>query len=154
MMAEPARPEPVAPRAIQFEGDLTQMTEMGIARATLQLRYLKFGKEVETNIPITVSKGQSLIEKTIYTDKDTRGYVYRLILTPKTGEKFVLPWESKINDDYVYAVIPDELRDKESEIFKTAVELGKTILAPKDGEVNKVASVLDGFKEIFDTIKK
>ena len=145
---------PVSPRAIQFEGDLAQMQEMGIPRATLQLRYLKFGKEVETNVPITVSKGQPLIEKTIYTDKDTRGYVYRLILTPKTGEKLVLPWTSKINDDYVYAVIPEELQDKESEIFKTAIEMGKTILtAPKDGEVSKVTSILDGFKEIFDTIK-
>lgn len=144
---------PVSPRTIQFEGDLTQMQEMGIPRATLQVRYQKFGKEVETNIPLTVSKGQSLIEKTIYTDKDTRGYVYRLILTPKTGEKCVLPWEAKINDDYVFAVIPDALRDKESEIFKQAVELGKTILSPKDGEVNKVDKVLDGFKEIFDTVK-
>ena len=145
---------PVVPRTIQFEGDLTQLQEMGIPRATLQLRYQKFGKEVETNIPLTVSKGLGLIEKTIYTDKDTRGYVYRLILTPKTGEKCVLPWEAKINDDYVFAVIPDQLRDKDSEIFKQAGELGKTILAPKDGEVNKVDKVLDGFKEIFDTVKK
>ena len=144
---------PVSPRAIQFEGDLSQMTEMGIPRATLQLRYLKFGKEVETNVPLTVSKGQPLIEKTIYTDKDTRGYVYRLILTPKTGDKLVLPWQANINDDYVFATIPDELRDKESELFKSAIELGKTILAPKDGEVNKAASILDSFKEIFATIK-
>jgi len=145
---------PVAPRTIQFEGDLAQMQEMGIPRATLQLRYMKFGKEVETNIPITVSKGQALIEKTIYTDKETQGYVYRLILTPKTGDKLVLPWEAKINDDYVYAVIPDELRDRESELFKAAVDLGKTILAPKDAEVNKVDSILDNFKEIFATIKR
>jgi hypothetical protein len=115
---------------------------------------MKFGKEVETNIPITVSKGLGLIEKTIYTDKDTRGYVYRLILTPKTGEKLVLNWEAKINDDYVYAVIPEALKDRESELFKATVDLGKTILAPKDGEVKKVDSILDSFKEIFATIKK
>jgi hypothetical protein len=145
---------PVAPRTVQFEGDLAQMQEMGIARATLQLRYMKFGQEVETNIPITVSKGQGLIEKTIYTDKDTRGYIYRLILTPKSGDKLVLGWESKINDDYVYAVIPDELKDRESALFKAAVDLGKTILAPKDGEISKVDSILDNFKEIFATIKK
>lgn len=145
---------PVAPRTIQFEGDLAQMQEMGIPRATLQLRYMKFGKEVETNIPITVSKGQALIEKTIYTDKETQGYVYRLILTPKTGDKLVLPWEAKINDDYVYAVIPEELRDRESELFKAAVDLGKTILAPKDAEVSKTNAILDNFKEIFATIKR
>lgn len=144
---------PVAPRAIQFEGDLTDLQEKGITRATLQMRYQKFGKEVETNIPLTVSKGQPLIEKTIYTDRDTRGYVYRLILTHKTDGKLVLPWEAKINDDYVYAVIPEELQDKESDVFKAAVELGKTILSPKDGEVNKTAAILDGFKDIFSTIK-
>ncbi|HEY4654319.1 MAG TPA: hypothetical protein VIH22_07385 [Cyclobacteriaceae bacterium] len=144
---------PVAPRTILFEGDLTELQEMGIPRATLQLRYQKFGKEVETNIPLTVSKGQPLIEKVIYTDKDTRGYVYRLILTHKTEGKLVLPWEAKINDDYVYATIPSDLNDKESDIFKTAVEMGKAILAPKDGEVNKVDAILDGFGEIFSTIK-
>lgn len=144
---------PVAPRTILFEGDLAELQEMGIPRATLQLRYQKFGKEVETNIPLTVSKGQPLIEKVIYTDKDTRGYVYRLILTHKTEGKLVLPWEAKINDDYVYATIPEDLKDKDSDIFKTAVELGKTILAPKDGEVDKMGAILDGFSEIFSTIK-
>lgn len=144
---------PVAPRTVLFEGDLEELKEMGIPRATLQLRYQKFGKEVETNIPLTVSKGQPLMEKVIYTDKDTRGYVYRLILTHKTEGKLVLPWESKINDDYVYATIPEELNDKESDIFKTAIELGKTILSPKDGDVNKTDAILDGFGEIFSTIK-
>jgi hypothetical protein len=143
---------PVAPRTIMFEGDLAAMQEMGIPRATLQVRYMKFGKEVETNIPITVSKQLPLVEQTIYTDKDTRGYVSRLILTHKTEGKLVLPWESKINDDYVYAMIPDELQDKESELFKKAVELGKVIVAPKDGEVNKTEEILDGFKEIFDVV--
>lgn len=144
---------PVAPRNIMFEGDIAAMKEMGIPRATLQVRYQKFGQEVETNIPITVSKGVPLVEKTIYTDKDTRGYVYRLILTPTTGEKLVMPWESKINDDYVYAALPEQLKDRESELFKQAVELGKTILSPKDGEVSKTNAILDSFKEIFDTIK-
>lgn len=144
---------PVSPRTVLFEGDLTELQEMGIPRATLQLRYQKFGKEVETNIPLTVSKGLPLVEKTIYTDKETRGYVYRLILTHKTAGKLVLPWESKINDDYVYATIPEELNDKESTIFKTAVEMGKALLAPKDGEVNKVDAILDGFGEIFSSIK-
>ena len=142
---------PVAPRAIQFEGDLSELQEMGIPRATLQLRYMKFGKEVETNIPLTVSKGMPLMEKTIYTDRDTRGYVSRLILTHKTEGKMVLPWESKINDDYVYAVIPEELKDKESQIFKAAVEMGK-VLTSEDGEVDKEDAVIEGFTEIFETV--
>jgi hypothetical protein len=143
---------PVTPRTILFEGDLTELTEMEIPRATLQLRYQKFGKEVETNIPLTVSKGEALVEQTIYTDKDTRGYVSRLILTHKRQGKLVLPWESNINDDYVFAVIPEELNDPTSDVFETAVALGKAIAAPKDGEVNKTDQILDKFKELFESI--
>jgi hypothetical protein len=143
---------PVTPRTILFEGDLAELEEMEIPRATLQLRYQKFGKEVETNIPLTVSKGEALVEKTIYTDKDTRGYVSRLILTHKRQGKLVLPWESNINDDYVFAVIPEELNDPTSAVFETAVALGKVIAAPKDGEVNKTDQILDKFKELFESI--
>lgn len=144
---------PVTPRTILFEGDLAELTEMQIPRATLQVRYQKFGKEVETNIPLTVSKGESLIEKTIYTDKETRGYVSRLILTHKTEGKLVLPWEQNINDDYVYAVIPKEIKDPTSDVFETALALGKAIAAPKDGEVDKTEAILDKFKELFESIQ-
>lgn len=143
---------PVTPRTILFEGDLAELTEMEIPRATLQIRYQKFGQEVETNIPLTVSKGESLIEKTIYTDKDTRGYISRLILTHKREGKLVLPWEQNINDDYVFAVIPEDLKDPTSDIFNAALALGKEIAAPKDGEVSKTDAILDKFKEIFETI--
>ncbi len=144
---------PVAPRTVMFEGDLAEMADRGYVRGTLQLRYQKFGKEHETNIPLTVSQGQPLNEKVIYTDKDTRGYVYRLILTHKRNGKLVLPWQSKINDDYVYAVIPTELDDKLSDIFKEALDLGKEILSPKEGEVKDTDAILDQFKEIFDIIR-
>lgn len=144
---------PVTPRTVLFEGDLAEMADRGYVRATLQLRYQKFGKEHESNIPLTVSAGQPLVQKTIYTDKDTRGYVYRLILTHKRNGKLVLPWESKINDDYVYAIIPQKLDDKLSDIFKEALDLGKEIIAPKDGEVSDTDAILDQFKEIFDIIR-
>lgn len=144
---------PVAPRTILFEGDLEEMAERGYVRGTLQVRYQKFGKEHETNIPLTVSKGQPLIEKTIYTDKDTRGYVYRLILTHKRNGKLVLDWESKINDDYVYAIIPQDLDDTLSDAFKAALDLGKEIISPKEGAVADTDKILDQFKEIFDIIR-
>ena len=148
---------PVSPRNIMFEGDLNELKEMDIPRATLQVRYQKFGREVETNIPLTVSQGIPLVEKTIYTDKDTRGYVYRLILTHKRAGKLVLPWESKINDDYVYAIIPEELRDEESSVFQTALQTAREMMAPttqQEGEVAQGQTVLEGFAEIFDVIKK
>ena len=143
---------PITPRTIQFEADLDQLKEMGIRRATLQVRYRKFGEEMETNIPITVSQGTPLVEKMIFTDRDTRGYVYRLVMTHETEGKLALEWDSKINDDYVFATVPDQLRDKTSELFKKAIDMGK-IVTSKEGKVEKTESVLDKFKDVINIIK-
>lgn len=134
---------PVLPRAVELEADIDELAENDIVRVTAAIRYYKFGKEVETNIPLTVSKQEPLIEETFFTDRDTQGYAYRLIFTHKTEGKLALPWETKINDDYIYASIPEELRDSESELFKEAKETGKNILeSAKD-------KVLDKFKDIL-----
>ncbi len=145
---------PISPRTVEFEGDLEQMKEMGIRRATLQLRYQKYGKEFQTNIPMTVSKGQALVEQTIFTDRDTRGYAYRLVLTHEKEGKLVLPWEQKINDDYVFALIPDELNNKSSDIFQKAVEMARDISVSKEGEISVGDNILDRFKEIFEIISE
>lgn len=134
---------PVSPRLIELEGDIDELKDNNITRVTAAIRYYKFGKEVETNIPLTVSKEEPLVHETIFTDKDTKGYAYRLIFTHKTEGKLVLNWETKINDDYIYASIPEEFKDKESEIFKEAKEAGKDIVkTTKD-------KILDKFKDLI-----
>jgi hypothetical protein len=134
---------PIKPRMIEFEADLDELKENGIVRATLQLRYYKFGKEVETNIPMTVSKGEPLIEETIFTDANTNGYVYRLILTHKEQGKLAFDWKSKINDNYVYASLPDGLKDLKSDLINDAKEAGKNILdVTKDKVLNKFSEIL------------
>lgn len=134
---------PILPRTVELEADIDELKESDIVRVTAAIRYYKFGKEVETNIPLTVSKQEPLIEETFFTDRDTQGYAYRLIFTHKTEGKLVLPWETKINDDYIYASIPEEFQDNESELFKEAKEAGKEIL---DSVKDKV---LDKFKDII-----
>ena len=143
---------PVTPREIEFECDLDQLKELGVRRATLQVRYQKYGQEMETNIPITVSAGNPLVKKTIYTDRETRGYVYRLVMTHETEGKLALEWDSKINDDYVYATVPDELRDKTSELFKKAIDMGKTVIST-EGKIEKTSSILDKFKDVLDIVR-
>ena len=113
---------PIKPRTIEFEADLAEMKEIGITRATLQLRYMKYGKEVETNIPLTVSKNEPLVSKRIFTDAETPGYAYRLVLNHKEKGKLALDWDAKVNDDYVYAVIPDKLKNNDNEIDGVPVE--------------------------------
>ena len=129
-----------------MEADIDQLQGSDISRVTAQIRYKRFGEEVESNIHISAAKGEPLTEKKIFLDKDTNGYVYRLIINHKKEKKLVLPWEPMINDNYIYANIPDELveLDTESEVFKIAKETGKD-LVKKAGE-----KVLDKFEELFN----
>jgi hypothetical protein len=146
---------PVTPRTIQFEADLDQLKSLGFRRATLQVRYKKFGQETETNIPITVSQGTPLVEQMIFTDRDTRGYVYRLVLTHETEGKLAMDWDAKINDDYVFATIPKGMEDKESDLFKFAKQLGEALgTPPADGKVAQSDSILDKFKDVIEIITK
>ena len=145
---------PVTPRTIEFEGDIAQLKEMNIARATLQVRYKKFGQEVESEIPLTVSQNEPLVRKTFLIDRNTQGYAYRMVFTHKTEGKLAFDWNSKINDGYVFASIPEEFKDKGSAIFKKAMEAGKMISAGSESEkkVTKGAEVLDRFKDILKVI--
>ncbi len=145
---------PIVPRTIEFESDLEELKSMGIVRATLLLRYYKFGEEVETNIPLTVSKGEPLIEKMIFTDRNTQGYAYQLIFTHKEKGKMALGWDDKINDDYVYASIPQELKDDDPDYIDKIIKAGEAILKPSaDGKVSKVAGILEKFKDVIGVVK-
>ncbi|MCC6282394.1 MAG: hypothetical protein IT262_17455, partial [Saprospiraceae bacterium] len=141
---------PIAPRSIQFEANLEELKEMGFTRATLQLRYFKFGKEVETNIPLTVSKGEALIEQTIFTDKDTRGYAYRVIMHHKEKGKIALDWQSKSDDDYVYVTIPKGIKDNDADIWAKVKKAAGEIVEPAaDGTVKMEQQILDKFLSVI-----
>lgn len=143
---------PVRPRVIEMEGNLDDLKNAGITRATLQMRYMKLGKEVESNIPLTVSKNENLVKSTIFTDPDTRGYAYRLVFNHKEEGKLATAWDAKINDDYVYINIPEEFKDKTSEIFRKAIEIGKEVTESPNGEVAGVSEVLDKFKDVLGIV--
>ncbi|MGQ0738321.1 MAG: hypothetical protein ACT4OJ_04610 [Bacteroidota bacterium] len=152
MEAVTLRP-PVSPRLIEFEADLEKLKSTGISRITLQVRYKKYNEEIEENINVSPTQGQALAGKMLFMDRDTRGYVYRLIFNHITEGKLALPWSVKINDNYVYAVIPDELNNKTSALFINAAETAKTIVpAGADGKV-MTDKVLDQFKEVLNAPK-
>ncbi|MDI9583991.1 MAG: hypothetical protein QM473_07230 [Acidobacteriota bacterium] len=129
---------PVKPRTIEFEGDLDEMKASGITRATAQVRYFKFGQETEENIHLSPAQGQPLVSRQIFMDRDSRGYVCRLILNHKTEGKLVLPWGAKVGDDYIYAAIPEDLM--QTAVYK---EAGKQL------EQTATEKVLDRFKELI-----
>jgi hypothetical protein len=129
---------PVVPRTIEMEGDLEDMKGSDITRATAQIRYFKFGEEVEDNIHVSPAAGEPLVERKLFMDRDTRGYAYRLILNHKTKGKLVLPWQAKINDNYVYATIPEDLLEEPAYV-EAAKELEKTA----------TEKVLEEFRELI-----
>ena len=140
---------PVRPEEIHFEADLEELKNLDIRNATLQLRYKKFDREVETNFNISLSAEQPGVKKTIFLDKDTEGYVYRLVFTHKHKGVLAMPWQPRINTNYLFAVVPEELRQKDESFIEKAIEAGKTIVsASRDGEVKEEARVLDRFKDI------
>lgn len=149
---------PVTPRLIELEGDIDELKDNNITRVTAVLRYYKFGEEVETNIPLTVSKEEPLIPETIFTDRNTRGYAYRLVFNHKTEGKLALDWVSKVNDDYIYATIPENFDDIESNIFQEAKKAGEEIVQKAGGEIVRKAKgkvidkVLDKFSELIGKI--
>lgn len=141
---------PVSPRTIQFEGNLEELKAAGFTRATLQVRYYKFGREVETNIPLTISKNESLIEQTIFTDKDTRGYAYRIILNHKDKGKIAFNFDPKINDDYVYINIPKEIKEENLDFWDKVRKAADSIIPPNtDGTVRPEHQILDKFLDVI-----
>ena len=149
---------PIMVHKIEFEADPEKLKEFGISRAIMQVRYSKFGEEVEENISLSTAKNEPIVSKTIFIDKDVRGYAYRLIFYHTSEGQLALPWSPKVNgsssESYEYAVIPDQLKDKGSEIFKKAIDAAKTIITPgPDGKVT-ADKVLDSFKDILGAIKK
>jgi hypothetical protein len=144
---------PVTPRNIEFEADLDKLKSIGVTRVTLQIRYRKFGQEMEENLNISPAAGQALVSKMVFMDRDTRGYAYRLVFNHQTEGKLALPWSAQLSDNYVYAVVPAELADKTSEVFVKAAEAGKAVVAAgNDGKVTG-DKVLDQFKDILNVPK-
>ena len=149
---------PVKPRTVKFETDLDDLKELGIKNVTMQLRYKKFGNEVETIMNIPVSGGVASTEKIIYMDRNTQGYAYRLVFTHKESGPLATEWDAKINTDYIYAIIPKALRAKDPTILEKMIEAGKIITQTDGtGAVSKEQKVLDKFKkaiEVFEDKKK
>lgn len=135
---------PVRPRVIEVESDLDELEASDISRATIQIHYPRFGKEVEQNIHISPAQGEALVSQRIFTDKDAEGYIYRVIFNHKRDGKLALPWTARVSDDYIYVNIPEELLVEEENEFKTlAKEAAKTIATSASEKV------LDKFEELL-----
>jgi len=142
---------PIKMYTVEFESDLNRMNEYDIARSTMQIRYRRLGEEYQANIPVSPSRGQSLAFRTIFMDADMRGFAYRIVYDHKSEGKLATEWEARLGAiDYLYAPIPEAFRDKNSEVFKHAKQLGQVLTPTESREGKVVDKVLDIFKELFN----
>lgn len=133
---------PVVGRTIEVEADLDALKASGITRVTVQLHYRRFGEETEENIQISPLKGEPLVAKKIFLDREAKGYAYRLILHHQPEGRLALPWSAQVGDDYIYAAIPEDLLVR-AELKDAAKEAAKTLAtSAKD-------KVLDQFKDLL-----
>jgi hypothetical protein len=142
---------PVAPVPMRFEADLEDLKTLDIRNVTLQLRYFKFGKEVESNLNLNTSTGIGFLEKNLYMDRNTQGYAYRLVFYHKTKGALATEWDARINTGYMYAVIPEPLRNNTQEFISKMIDLGKEIVPGQDGKEVSKGTVLDKFKDLIKT---
>ncbi|MEO8199729.1 MAG: hypothetical protein ABI679_04325 [Gemmatimonadota bacterium] len=129
---------PVVPRKIELEGNLQELAASGITRVTAQIRYRKFGREVEQNIQLPVGSGEALVSGIVFPDRTEKGYAYRLVLNHKTEGRLALPWSAQVGDDYIYATVPTEL------LVKTEV-----MTAARTAATETVTNVLDQFRDVL-----
>jgi hypothetical protein len=146
---------PIKPRNIRLEADIPDMKELGIKNVSLQLRYKKFGNEVETNLSINASSTEGYAEKMIFHDRNTQGYAYRFVFHDKELGPVATPWEAKINTDYIFATIPKELREKKQDWLKAGLEAAK-ILVTTDGTgaISKEQQILNKFDKVLEVVEK
>jgi len=139
---------PVTTRTIEVEGDLGDMEASDISRITVQILYRKFGEAFVENIPVSPAQGQPLMSRTIFLDKDQNGYVYRLIVYRKTGDRIATDWSAKVNGNYVYAAVPTDLL-QDPDLLEQAEDAardvaGQALESAKDEVLERFRNVLEG----------
>ena len=135
---------PVAPTPLRFEADLPDLRDNDIRNVSIQLRYYKFGVPTESTFNLNVAQDIGYLEDKIYMDRNTHGYAYRFVFFHKDLGPLATDWDAQVNTGYLYAVIPEELRDRKKEVIEKMVELGQEVAGNA-----KVGDVLDKFKDLI-----
>lgn len=142
---------PIKSIPITFEADLEELKDYDLRNATLQLRYQKFGKEVETNITLRTKGQTAFIDKKIFMDKEAKGYAYRFVFNHKRKGILATDWESKINTNYIFAYLPDAIRKADETMLAHLMENGDRVTGGGN-MTNTVAeedAILADFEELI-----
>ena len=88
----------------------------------------------------------------IFLDQHAEGFAYRFVFNHEEEGKLAMDWSEKMTDDYLYVTIPDELKDKNSGLFKRAKTNGKKRFQNIDLTQEESLKGLQIFKDLVDAI--
>jgi hypothetical protein len=110
---------PVLPLAVEAEADLAELEELGFTRATVEVRYNQFGKQISDSRSLALSpaKGEPLDSMMIFRDRRDPDWQYRTNLYHKRLGRQQGRWERGGEDGYVYCTIPEELRAEAEQVM-------------------------------------
>jgi hypothetical protein len=103
---------PVLPLNVEAEADLAELEALGITRATVEVRYRQFGKDVTDSRALALSpaKGEPLATMMIFRDRNDTGWQYRTNFYHKRLGRQQGGWQRGGEDGYVYCTVPEALR--------------------------------------------
>jgi hypothetical protein len=112
---------PIKPLTVEYEADLKELEELGVARVSVELKYNQFGKSIvdSKSAALSPASGEAIGNKVIYMDAGSDKLKYRLIYHHKKLGKIEQDEWQTVDGNYIYCA-PKEILIKK---FKGALGL-------------------------------
>ncbi len=112
---------PIKPLKIEYEADLKELEELGVARVSVELKYNQFGKSItdSKSSALSPASGEAIGNKVIYMDAGSDKLAYRLIYHHKKLGKIEQDEWQTVDGNYIYCAPTELLIEK----FKGALGL-------------------------------
>lgn len=110
---------PVRPVVVEAEADLDELSELGVARATVELRYKRFGKTYTDSKGMALSPagGEPVVNKVVYQDADSDKLEYRLVYHHKKLGKIAGDNWKPVEGAYIYCAPTELLLEKVKDLM-------------------------------------
>ncbi|MBN1907211.1 MAG: hypothetical protein JW927_19180 [Deltaproteobacteria bacterium] len=112
---------PIKPLTVEYEADLKELEELGVARVSVELKYNQFGKSItdSKSSALSPASGEAIGNKVIYMDAGSDKLAYRLIYHHKKLGKIEQDEWQTVDGNYIYCAPTEMIVEK----FKGALGL-------------------------------
>jgi hypothetical protein len=105
---------PIKPLTVEYEADLKELEELGVARVSVELKYNQFGKSITDSkgSALSPASGEAVGNKVIYMDAGSDKLAYRLIYHHKKLGKIEQDEWNTVDGNYIYCAPTEVLIEK------------------------------------------